>query len=197
MDSSHCKAHFPPREITLITHIIIYHHLSTQYWLPIDFPSTLASQVFSNAVLTSVLSLLLCSVTQSCPTLCDPMHCSPPDSSVHGLSRQEYWSGLPFPAPGDLPDPGTETLSLESPALAGGFLTTTLPGKPIYFSCYIISIVSLTRSYAISWDLTSYFLILHNTEKSHKHSGKSTFKFWHFSYQHIWKMIYILKIDFI
>ena len=47
-----------------------------------------------------------CSVSQSRPTLCDPMHCGPPDSSVHGLFRQEYWSGLQLPTPGDLPDPG-------------------------------------------------------------------------------------------
>ena len=38
-------------------------------------------------------------VGQSCPTLCDPMDWSPPGSSVHGISRQEYWSGLPFPSP--------------------------------------------------------------------------------------------------
>ena len=44
-----------------------------------------------------------------------------------GLSWQEYWSGLPFPLPGDLPNPGIE---LESPALAGGFSTTEPPGKP-------------------------------------------------------------------
>ena len=44
--------------------------------------------------------------------------------------RQEYWSGLPFPSPGDLPDPGTEPASLVSPALAGGFFTTEPPGKP-------------------------------------------------------------------
>ena len=47
-------------------------------------------------------------VAQSCPTLCDPMDCSLPGSSVQGFSRQEYWSGLPFPSPGDLPDPETE-----------------------------------------------------------------------------------------
>ena len=35
---------------------------------------------------------------QSCPTLCDPMDCSPPGSFVHGFSRQEYWSGLPCPS---------------------------------------------------------------------------------------------------
>ena len=38
-------------------------------------------------------------VAQSCPTLCDPMVCSLPGSSVHGISRQEYWSGLPLPSP--------------------------------------------------------------------------------------------------
>ena len=42
------------------------------------------------------------------------------------FSRQEYWSGLPFPSPGDLPDPGIKPLS---PALAGGFFTTEPPGK--------------------------------------------------------------------
>ena len=38
---------------------------------------------------------------QSCPTLCDPVDCSLPGSSVHGFSRKEYWSGLPCPPPGD------------------------------------------------------------------------------------------------
>ena len=42
-----------------------------------------------------------------------------------GFSRQEDWSGLPCPPPGDLPDPGIEPASLTSPALAGGFLTTS------------------------------------------------------------------------
>ena len=42
-----------------------------------------------------------------------------------GLSRQEYWHGLPFPPPEDLPDPGLEPMSLMSPALAGGFFTTS------------------------------------------------------------------------
>ena len=40
-----------------------------------------------------------------------------------GFSRQEYWSGLTFPSPGDLPDPGVKLASLASPALAGGFFT--------------------------------------------------------------------------
>ena len=42
-----------------------------------------------------------------------------------GFSRQEYWSGQPCPPPGDLPDPGIEPVSLTSPALAGGFFTTS------------------------------------------------------------------------
>jgi len=46
------------------------------------------------------------------------------------LSRQEYWSGLPFPPPGDLLNPDIEPTSLASPALAGGFFTTVPPGKP-------------------------------------------------------------------
>ena len=47
-----------------------------------------------------------------------------------GFSRQEYWSGLPFSSSGDLPDPGVESTSLVSPALAGGFFITVPPGKP-------------------------------------------------------------------
>ena len=46
-----------------------------------------------------------------------------------GFSRQEYWSGLPFPSPGDLPDPGTEP---GSPALEADILTSEPPGKPNY-----------------------------------------------------------------
>ena len=49
-----------------------------------------------------------------------------------GFSREEYWSGLPFPPPGDLPDPGIELASPVFPTLAGGFFTTEPPGKPTY-----------------------------------------------------------------
>ena len=47
-----------------------------------------------------------------------------------GFSRQEYWSGLPFLTPRDLPDPGIEPESLDSPELAGGFFANEPPGKP-------------------------------------------------------------------
>jgi len=66
-------------------------------------------------------------VAQSCLTLCNPM-----DQALLsiGLSRQEYWSGLPFPSPGDLPDPGIEP---RSPALQADSLLSELPGKPIQY----------------------------------------------------------------
>ena len=51
-----------------------------------------------------------------------------------GFPRQKYWSGLPFPTPGDLSDPGIEPASPASPALAGRFFTTALPGKPLFSS---------------------------------------------------------------
>ena len=49
---------------------------------------------------------VLCLVAQSCPTLCNPMDCSPQPPLSMGFSRQEHWSGLPCPPPGNLPHPG-------------------------------------------------------------------------------------------
>ena len=64
-------------------------------------------------------------------TLCDPMDCSLPGSSVHGDSpRQEYWSGLPGSPPGNLPDPGIKPTSPAPPAWQEESLTTELPGMP-------------------------------------------------------------------
>ena len=61
---------------------------------------------------------------QSCLTLCIPMDCSPLD-----FSRPGYWSGLPFPSPGDRPNPGTEPMS---PALRADSLLPEPPGKLEY-----------------------------------------------------------------
>ena len=55
-----------------------------------------------------------------------------------GLSRQEYWSGLPFPPPGDLPNAGIKSASPLSPALAGRFFTTQPPAKPKYTLCQVV-----------------------------------------------------------
>ena len=79
----------------------------------------------------SDMSAAACSVTQSCQTLCDPMHCSPPGSPLHEifLARILEWAAIS--SPGDLPDPGIEPMS---PALAGRFFTTEPPGKPLKFT---------------------------------------------------------------
>ena len=74
---------------------------------------------------------MLCLVVQLCLTLCDPMELSPPGSSVHGYSpmrNQEYWSGLPCPPPGDLPNP---RIKLRSPSLQEDSLPSEPPGKPM------------------------------------------------------------------
>ena len=52
-----------------------------------------------------------------------------------GFSKQEYWSGLPFPSPGNLPDSGVKPTSLRSPALASGSSPLAPPGKPRSIKC--------------------------------------------------------------
>ena len=69
---------------------------------------------------------VLGSVAQSCPTLCNPMDCSPPGSLSTGILRQEYWGGLPCPSPGGLPNQGTEPRSL---TLQADSLPSEAPGK--------------------------------------------------------------------
>ena len=66
-------------------------------------------------------------VNRSCPTLCDPMDCSRQLPPSMEFSRQEYWSGLPFPSPGDLPNPGIEPGSF---ALQADSLPFVPPKKP-------------------------------------------------------------------
>ena len=70
-----------------------------------------------------------CSVIQLCLTV-TPWTIALQTLLSMGFSWQEYWSGLPFPPPGDLPKAGIEAVSLESPVLTGGFFTTAPPGKP-------------------------------------------------------------------
>ena len=63
--------------------------------------------------------------TKSCLTFCDLTDRAHQAPLSMGFSRQEYWSGLPCPPPGDLPDPGIEPASLMLPELAGGFFTSS------------------------------------------------------------------------
>ena len=86
---------------------------------------------------------------QLCATLWTVAHKAPLSM---GFSRQEYWSGLPCPPPGDLPDPRIEPASLTSPALAVGSLPLGQPGKPQYlvsaqFSQFSsVQFISVTQS---------------------------------------------------
>ena len=76
---------------------------------------------------------------------CSIMSCQAPLSSE--FSSQEYWSGLPFPLAGNLPNLGIEPMSPVSPALAGGFFTSEPPGKPqngFYGLIYSITLGLLT-----------------------------------------------------
>ena len=98
-------------------------------------------------------------VIQSCPTLCDPMDCSLPGSSIHGFSRQEYWSRLSFPSPGDHPDPEIELWSSslqEDPLLSEPLGNPPIPAKRT-FSEIVQANVTLTkirwlRSILILWN---------------------------------------------
>ena len=67
------------------------------------------------------------SVTQSCLTLCDPMDCRPPGSSVHGILQARILEWVPFPSPGDLLKPGVKH---GSPTLQADSLPTEPPGEP-------------------------------------------------------------------
>ena len=74
--------------------------------------------------------LLSCSVTQSCPPLCDSLNCGPPGPLSVGFSRQEYWNGLPFLPLGDLCKSGIEFVSLAPTAIQQDSLPLLL-GSPI------------------------------------------------------------------
>ena len=74
-----------------------------------------------------------CLVSRSCPTLCDSVDCSCQAPLFMGFSSQEYWSGLPFPLPEDLPDPGIEPMSPAAPALQADSLPLSHQGSPFTY----------------------------------------------------------------
>ena len=71
--------------------------------------------------------LVRAKLPQSCPTLCAPVDCSRRAPLSMGFSRQEHWSGLPFPSPGNLPNQG---IDLKSPVLQADSLPFEPRGKP-------------------------------------------------------------------
>jgi len=75
------------------------------------------------------------------------MDYSSPVSSVHGISQQEYWSGLPVPTPGDLPNPGI--MSLASPELAGRFFTSSTTCEALIKAYHYIKKANKTQCKAL------------------------------------------------
>ena len=92
---------------------------------------------------------------QSCMTVCDGVDCSLTGSSVHGILRQEYWSGFPWPPPVDLLDPGIKLVSLLSAALADGFFTTSAAWESH------ISVYRLTIVYISSFGIFHFNVLIH------------------------------------
>ena len=73
-----------------------------------------------------------------------------------GFLRQEYWSGLPFPSPGDLPNPGIEPTSLMSPALVGGFFTTSAHWEAPAIHC----LVNYSKYYLLNNNFQSPYIVV-------------------------------------
>ena len=103
------------------------------------------SQGGGAGVFAAVSTLLWrsCSVVSD---ICNPIDCSHQAPLFMGFFRQEYWSGLPCPPPGDLPNPGTELPSLMSPSWADGFSATSTTWEAHVYSalCYTLA----------SWEVT-------------------------------------------
>ena len=111
LDSSRRVSSSPSKE----PHVII---------LNADLTPNISNQKFNGIILCKMTQrkyVAEMSVAKSCLTVAGQA------TPSMEFPRQEYWSGLPFPSPGDLPDPGIEP---PSPALAGKFFTTEPPGKP-------------------------------------------------------------------
>ena len=82
------------------------------------------------------------------PTLYSPMNCTCQAPLSMGFSRQEYWSGLPYPPPGDLPNPGIKPVSLIS-CIAGGFFTAEPSRKPLNLTPNLRSAIDLWTGWFI------------------------------------------------
>ena len=122
-----------------------------------------AEKLMSPQKITSILAKVVkfyffncfpkCVRAQSRPALCHSMDWAGQAPLSMGFSRQEYWSGLPFPPPADLPDPGIKPASLASPALQVDFLPLSHLGSPKYL---LINIVSINQRFSHSY---SYLIL--------------------------------------
>ena len=97
-------------------------------YIPISFSKIIVCTVLWSKIACKATLLwhTWCSIVQLCLTFCGPMDYSPQAPLSMEFSSEEYWSGLPFPTLGNLPNPGIKPMSLASPELAGMFFTTSV-----------------------------------------------------------------------
>ena len=108
---------------TIVLSKVLKQNLTPNFWI-------LLSSFCGQGGQLRILLYTLCMFSRcSCVWLCNPMDCSPSGSSVNGISRQEYWSRLPFHSPGDLPHPGIKPAS---PALQADSLPVSHRRDPLY-----------------------------------------------------------------
>ena len=100
--------------------------------MPLPTPGCLRMQGVEPASYFS--SVVVLSHFSTVPTFCNLMDCSLTYSSVHGSLQVRMLEWVAMPSSGDLPDPGIELMSLLSPALAGGFFTTSTTGEASWYS---------------------------------------------------------------
>ena len=132
---------FPATEIYSLEAIQVQHLLKYSQMVCIGKNSAYGTDVLRNHIFLSIRL-----VAQLC--LCGPKDCSLPGCPVHGIFQARILEWLPFPTPGNLPDPGIEPMSLVSPALVGGCFTTSTTWKVPFLRIYIYIYIFL-RVYSI------------------------------------------------
>ena len=106
----------------------------------------------------------VCESLRSRPTPCDPLDCSLPGSSLHGILLARLLDGLPFPSLGDPPNLGINPVSLTFPALTGRFFTT---------KCHLESALPAIRSSYCRWESPFFCFSVINTSKNRVQSEKN------------------------
>ena len=96
---------------------------------------------------------------QSCSTLCDPMDCCPPGSSVHGYLQARILEWVAMPSSRDLPHPEIKPLSLKSPALQVNSLPLVPPGSSSILLIYIVSLSIYLKCFLIFSPKISVFYL--------------------------------------
>ena len=118
----------------MYVHINIYTYVYSNICSPVD--ANIYTYAYTHIYIYMYVYTCAKSL-QSCSILCNPMDCSPPDFSVHGFSKQEYWSVLPCSPPGGIASTQESNLHLMSLVLTGIFFTTSTTWEVQYIHTYI------------------------------------------------------------